>query len=134
MRKPLLEFLMAAAEAGGHPAVDRIFREIGEFMAVAWLESKWLLDPAVERRILFGRLVKRRACFDLMVEGARAIAPALVLEVADDEMANTDLMRQLRDSDRYTVAQFAQAIGAVHYANYRRNAALVAALMARGAT
>jgi hypothetical protein len=56
-----------------------------------------------------------------MVEGARAIAPALVLEVADDEMANTDLMRQLRDSEVYTVAQFAQAIGAVHYANYRRN-------------
>jgi hypothetical protein len=121
MRKPLLEFLMSAAERGGHPAVDRIFREIGEFMAVAWLESKWLLDPAVDARILFGRLVKRRACFDLMVEGARAIAPALVLEVADDEMANTDLMRQLRDSEVYTVAQFAQAIGAVHYANYRRN-------------
>ena len=100
MRKPLLEFLMSAAEQGGHPAVDRIFREIGEFMAVAWLESKWLLDPAVDPRILFGRLVKRRACFDLMVEGARAIAPALVLEVADDEMANTDLMRQLRDSER----------------------------------
>jgi hypothetical protein len=123
MRKPLLEFLMSAAEQGGHPAVDRIFREIGEFMAVAWLESKWLLDPAVDARILFGRLVKRRACFDLMVEGARAIAPALLLEVADDEMANTDLMRQLRDSEVYTVAQFAQAIGAVHYANYRRNRA-----------
>jgi hypothetical protein len=123
MRKPLLEFLMSAAEQGGHPAVDRIFREVGEFMAVAWLESKWLLDPAVNTRILFGRLVKRRACFDLMVEGARAIAPKLELEVADDEMANTDLMRQLRDSDAYTVAQFAQAIGAVHYANYRRNRA-----------
>jgi hypothetical protein len=123
MRKPLLEFLMAAAEQRGHPAVDRIFREIGEFMAVAWLESKWLLDPAASTRILFGRLVKRRACFDLMVEGARSIAPALRLEVADDEMANTDLMRQLRESETYTVAQFAQAIGAVHYANYRRNRA-----------
>lgn len=121
MRKPLLEFMMSAAEQGGHPAVDRIFREIGEFMAIAWLESKWLLDPAVDTRILFGRLVKRRACFDLMIEGARAVAPALELEVADDEMANTDLMRQLRDSNLYTVAQFAQAIGAVHYANYRRN-------------
>ena len=123
LRKPLLEFLMQAAERGGHPAVDRIFREIGEFIAVAWLESKWLLDPAVDHRILFGRLVKRRACFDLMVEGARAIAPALELEVADDDMANTELMRQLRDSGRYTVAQFAQAIGAVHYANYRRHRA-----------
>jgi len=123
MRKPLLEFLMQAAEGGGHQAVDAIFREIGEFMAVAWLESKWLLDPAVNERILFGRLVKRRACFDLMVEGARAIAPGLELVVADDEMANTDLMRQLRESEHYTIAQFAQAIGAVHYANYRRHLA-----------
>ena len=41
----------------------------------------------------------------------------------NDEMANTDLMRQLRDSEGYTVAQFAQAIGAVHYANVRRNRA-----------
>ena len=123
MRKPLLEFLMSAAEEGGHPAVDRIFWEIGEFMAVAWRESTWLLDPAVEKRILFGRLVKRRACFDLMVGGARSVAPTLSLVTADDEMANTDLMRQLRDSETYTVAQFAQAIGAIHYANYRRNRA-----------
>lgn len=123
MRKQLLEFLMQTAEQGGHPAVDRIFWEIGEFMAVAWLESKVLLHPAVDQRILFGRLVKHRACFDLMVAGARAVAPALELVVADDEMANTDLMRQLRDSERYTVAQFAQAIGAVHYANYRRRRA-----------
>ena len=134
MRKPLLEFLMASAESGGHPAVDRIFREIGEFMAVAWLESKWLLDPAVAQRILFGRLVKRRACFDLMVAGAHSIAPGLELEVADDEMANTNLMRQLRDSPRYTVAQFAQAIGAVHYANYRRHAAPVASPTPGGAS
>ncbi len=91
-------------------------------MAVAWIESTWLLDPAVDQRILFGRLVKHRACFDLMVEGAHAIAPALELVVADDEMANTALMRQLRDSERYTVAQFAQAIGAIHYANWRRKA------------
>jgi hypothetical protein len=112
---------MSAVDRGGHPAVERIFREIGGFMAVAWLESKWLLDPAVDARVLFGRLVKRRACFELMVEGARAVAPALELEVADDEMANTDLMRQLRESEAYSVAQFAQAIGAVHYANFRRN-------------
>ena len=119
MRKPLLEHLMRAAERGGHPTVDRIFREIGEFLGVAWQECEWLLAPAARQRILFGRLVKRRACFDLMVEGARAIAPALELVVADDELANTALMGQLRDSDGYTVAQFAQAIGAIHYANFR---------------
>ncbi|MFN8630114.1 MAG: hypothetical protein U0838_07240 [Chloroflexota bacterium] len=124
MRKPLLEFLMAAAEQGTHPAVERIFREIGEFLAVAWQESKWLLDPATDERILFGRLVKRRACFALMVEGGRAIAPDLVLAVADDELANTALMQQLRDAEGYTVAQFAQAIGAIHYANFRLRTAV----------
>lgn len=119
LRKPLLEFLMAAAEGDDHPAVQRIFREIGEFMAVAWLESRWLLDPAARLRILFGRLVKRRACFALMVEGAQRVAPDLALAVADDEMANTPLMAELRDHPDYTVAQFAQAIGAIHYANLR---------------
>jgi hypothetical protein len=119
MRKPLLEYLMAATEQGGHPAVERIFAEIGEFLAVAWQESRWLLDPATDQRVLFGRLVKRRACFELMIRGARTIAPDLVLAVADDELANTGLMRQLRDAEGYTVAQFAQAIGALHYANFR---------------
>jgi hypothetical protein len=119
LRKPLLEFLMAAAEDDDHPAVQRIFREIGECMAVAWLESRWLLDPAAQQRILFGRLVKRRTCFALMVEGARRVAPDLELTVADDEMASTPLMRALSESPDYTVAQFAQAIGAVHYANLR---------------
>lgn len=119
LRKPLLEFLMAAAEGDGHPAVQRIFREIGEFMAVAWLESRWLLNPAAQQRILFGRLVKRRVCFALMVEGARGVAPDLELAVADDDLANTPLMRELRDSADYTVAQFAQAIGAIHFANLR---------------
>ena len=123
MRKPLLEFLMQAAEAGGHPAVRPDLPRDRGVHGRRLARVQVVLDPAVEARILFGRLVKRRACFDLMIEGARAIAPALELEVADDEMANTDLMRQLRDSEAYTVAQFAQAIGAVHYANYRRKLA-----------
>jgi hypothetical protein len=118
MRKPLLEFLMKQA-GGSAPAVDRIFREIGEFLAVAWLESEFILAPAARERVLFGRLVKHRPCFALMVEGARRIAPDLVLGVADDELANTPFMRALKERPGYTVAQFAQAIGAVHYANHR---------------
>jgi hypothetical protein len=119
MRKPLLEFLMRQAEAGGKPAVDRIFRELGEFLAVAWMETEFILAPHARERILFGRLVKHRRCFALMVEGARRIAPDLTLGVADDELANTPFMRALKERPGYTVAQFAQAIGAVHYANHR---------------
>jgi hypothetical protein len=119
MRKPLLEFLMRRSEAGGEPQVDRIFREMGEFLAVAWQETEFILSPRARQRILFGRLVKHRRCFALMVEGARRIAPDLTLGVADDELANTPLMRALKERPGYTVAQFAQAIGAVHYANHR---------------
>jgi hypothetical protein len=119
MRKPLLELLMQRAEAGGEPEVDRIFREMGEFLAVAWQETEFILAPRARERILFGRLVKHRRCFALMVEGARRMAPDLALGVADDELANTKLMRALKEWPGYTVAQFAQAIGAVHYANHR---------------
>jgi hypothetical protein len=119
MRKPFLEFLMRQVEAGGEPAVDRIFRELGEFLAVAWAETEFILAPRARERILFGRLVKHRRCFALMVEGARRLAPGLRLGVADDELANTPFMRALRERPGYTVAQFAQAIGAVHYANHR---------------
>ncbi|HET6439292.1 MAG TPA: hypothetical protein VFG59_14580 [Anaeromyxobacter sp.] len=118
MRKPLLEHLMRLA-GGGHPAVDRIFREVGEFLAVAWLETEFLLAPRARERILFGRLVKHRPCFALMVEGARHLAPELTLGVADEELANTPYMKALKERPGYTVAQFAQAIGALHYANHR---------------
>ena len=119
LRKPFLEFLMRLAGSGAEPTVDRIFRELGEFLAVAWLETEFILSPRARERILFGRLVKHRPCFTLMVEGARRIAPGLELGVADDEMANTSFMRALKERPGYTVAQFAQAIGAVHYANHR---------------
>ena len=88
-------------------------------MAVAWLETEFALAPRARERVLFGRLVKHRPCFELMVEGARRIAPELELRVADDELACTPFMRALRERPGYTVAQFAQAIGAVHYANHR---------------
>jgi hypothetical protein len=122
MRKPFLEFMMRLPERGPNATVERIFRELGEFMAVAWLESRWLLSPAARGRVLFGRVVKHQACFDLMVEGAASLVPGIELTVANDEMANTPLMRQLKQSRDYTVAQFAQAVGAVHYANFRLHA------------
>ena len=40
---------------------------------------------------------------------------------ANEEMALTPLMKQLKDNKYYTVAQFAQAVGAIHYASYRKN-------------
>ncbi|HVO20750.1 MAG TPA: hypothetical protein VMU15_15930 [Anaeromyxobacter sp.] len=123
LRKPFLEFLMRIPERGGEPAVDRIFREMGEFLAVAFRETEFLLAPRARERILFGRLVKHRPCFALMLEGARRIEPSLVLGVADDELANTRFMQELEGNPHHTVAQFAQAIGAIHYANHRHREA-----------
>ena len=93
----------------------RIFQEIGESLAVTWRETDYILQPEAKDRTLFGRLVKLPACFRLMCEGAARREPGLRQFAADENLANTTLMRQLADSPDYTVAQFAQAVGAIYY-------------------
>ncbi len=115
MRKPLLEFLMRLAAAGSDETIRDVFREIGEYLAVTCREAKQILGMRVMRPVLFGRVVKDPACMALIKEGAARVSPDLVIEVADDNLAATDLMRQLRDDGHYTVAQFAQAVGAVYF-------------------
>ena len=116
-RKPFLEHMMRLPDRENDETNARIWREIGEALAVTLLESKRILDPGTDERFLFGRLVKNQTCFDLMVEGARRIKPDIALLVAGTGMAYTPLMKQLESHPHFTVAQFAQAIGAVHYAN-----------------
>lgn len=114
MRKACLEYFMAAAADRTSPCAD-IFREIGEYLAITWRETQYILEPACAARTLFGRLVKTKACFELMCEGARRIVPDIEQEAADEGLANTEMMKQLADHPVYTVAQFAQAVGAVYY-------------------
>ena len=115
MRKPCLEFFMRAAAEAASPAAE-LFRAVGECVAVTWRETQFILELGCAVRTLFGRLVKTQACFDEMREGARRVVPDIRLEVADETLANTPLMRQLAGHPVYTVAQFAQAVGAIHYA------------------
>ena len=115
MRKPCLEFFMQAAADTGSPAAD-LFRAVGEGLGVTWRETQFILQPACSARTLFGRLVKTKACFDEICEGARRIVPDICLEAADETLAVTPLMRQLARHPVYTVAQFAQAVGAIYYA------------------
>lgn len=115
MRKKFLEHLMVQAE-NGEAQARRIFEQIGEYLAATWLETEAVLAPAAKPRVLFGRFVKRRSCFELMLKGARKIAPQILLLAADDELAYTQLMCELRDTPLYSVAQFAQAVGAVYFA------------------
>lgn len=118
MRKPFLEFLMERVESESDPALDRIFMEIGVSLAVTGMEVDRLLAPAAAERMLFGRLVKRAKCFDLMRRGALSYNPSSVLTVADESIAETRLMRELGASREYSVAQFAQAVGAAYFANH----------------
>lgn len=114
-RKECLEFFMNHAAEGDKVCQD-IFREVGAYLAVTWAETDYLLSPAVKSRILFGRLVKIPACFELMREGAEKREPTLALYAADSSLAVTPLMKELEAHPRYTVAQFAQAIGAIYFA------------------
>ena len=115
-RKECLEFFMEKAASGESEVCREIFKEIGEYIAVIWAENDYLFHPAAKERTLFGRLVKRQECFDLIREGAASREPDLVLKNADSGLAITPLMRQLEEDPVFTVAQFAQAVGALHFA------------------
>lgn len=116
-RKPFLEHMMALPERENDEVNNRIWKDIGVFLAVTWLETEKILNPGTATRVLFGRLVKNKRCFELIREGAKTIKEDIILDVADSGMANTPLMKQLEANPEYTVAQFAQAVGAVYYGN-----------------
>ena len=115
MRKECLEFFMEKAADGESEVCRGIFRTIGAYIAVTWAENEYMLHPAATERTLFGRLVKRPECFELIKEGAEKIEPSLVLKCADSDLAVTPLMRQLEEDPVFTVAQFAQAVGALYF-------------------
>ena len=117
MRKPFLEHMMSLPERENDEVNKRIWREVGEFLAVTWIETEKILKPLAGSRVLFGRLVKRRRCFELMCEGAEKIKKDIQLEVADAGISNTPLMKQLEADPHFTVAQFAQAVGAAYFVN-----------------
>ena len=114
MRKPLLEHLMRLASEGD-AAAEEIFREIGEYLAVTYEESEWMLAPKSRERILFGRFVKHKRCFDLMQQGANAYCPVRFV-AGDGTLAFTSVMLELKSDPVYTVAQFGQAVGAAYFA------------------
>lgn len=114
LRKPCLEFFME--QASTDEACAEIFRQVGEALGACWAETESILSPAAKDRTLFGRLVKDPACFRLIREGAQRTVPGLRLHTAGGSLANTALMKQLARHPDYTVAQFAQAVGAVFYA------------------
>jgi hypothetical protein len=116
-RKPFLEHMMNLPDRERDETNRKIWHEIGISLAVTLLETKRILNPSTDERFLFGRLVKNKTCFALMEEGARSVDPGISFIVAGSNMANTPLMKQLEKHPEFTVAQFAQAIGAVYFAS-----------------
>jgi hypothetical protein len=114
MRKPLLEHLMCLA-SDGDPHAEEIFREIGAFLSVTFEETEWMLAPKSRSRVLFGRFVKHKRCFELMQEGANARYPVRLV-AGDGNLAFTPLMLDLKRDPAHTVAQFGQAVGAAYFA------------------
>ncbi|MBI9102710.1 MAG: hypothetical protein JEY99_09855 [Spirochaetales bacterium] len=116
LRKPFLEHMMALLERENDEVNNRIWNDIGESLGVTFEETERLLHPKSKKRILFGRLVKRAACYKAMETGAQTVVPDIEFEVADASIAFTPLMKQLEADKTFTVAQFAQAVGAVYFA------------------
>lgn len=116
MRKPLLEFLMKRCEAKD-PEMEAVFLEIGRSTGITYRETEHVLKPQTHERIMYGRLVKLPHCFDLIKQGAAEIDSSQEMSVADEQNAFSDLMLQLKAHSFYTVAQFAQSIGALYYGN-----------------
>lgn len=114
LRKPCLDFFMDMASKD--KVCAGIFRQIGEALGACWAETEFILAPEAKDRTLFGRMVKNFDCFRLICEGAQKVVPGLRLRAADESLANTSLMKQLARHPDFTVAQFAQAVGAVFYA------------------
>jgi len=117
MRKEFLEHIMSLPEREQDKTCNKIFTDIGEFLAITWFETDRIMEPKAKSRVLFGRLVKNETCFKLIVKGAKMRKEDIDLEVAGSSLANTPLMKQLEKNEHYTVAQFAQAVGAVYYGN-----------------
>ena len=115
LRKPCLEHLMQLVSQGV-PEAEEIFRRIGAHLAVVTREMTWLFGKTPPSRILFGRFVKSGHCFELLREGFEKSCTGITLIAADEDLANTPLMKQLAQTPCVTVAQFAQAVGSIYFA------------------
>lgn len=73
LRKPFLEHVLSLPERENCPLCERIFTEIGEHLAVTWIETEKILCPKEKSRVLFGRVVKNKRCFELIQEGAKKL-------------------------------------------------------------
>lgn len=114
MRKPCLEHLMRAA-AENDPAAREVFRRIGVNLGRLTREMEYLLSTGTGTRYVFGRFVKEKACFELIKQGFNELLPEYELRPADDSLALSPLMRQLSALDGVSLAQFAQAVGAIYF-------------------
>ena len=118
MRKACLAHIMEKA-AGHNRTAEAAFTQIGVNLAHITEEIEYLTRANVDTRWLFGRFVKNRHCSDLIRAGFNSVIPDIELIPADDGMAATPLMKQLAGRSDVTVAQFAQAVSALYFSEYK---------------
>ena len=114
LRKPCLEHLMDLA-AAGNAAAEEVFRSVGRAFGQVSREIIYYLQPEPVTRYVYGRFVKKHACFELIRQGFEEVLPSVKLLPGDDSLANSPLMKQLAARTDVTVAQFGQAIGALYF-------------------
>ena len=104
--------------AEGDSVSENAFRQVGVNLGRISEEIAYLTGTDLKERWLFGRFVKNKRCFELICEGFASVLPDIKLVAADDDMASTPLMKQLSRRSDVTVAQFAQAVSALYFAEY----------------
>ncbi len=113
MRREFMGHLMRQMEEGV-PEAALVFEEMGRALAAVYLETEYIIDPAVKSRFLFGGCLNSRACFTAICAGAKAVKPDIELISALAELCCSPLMKKLYEIG--DSGQFSQAVGAVHFA------------------
>ena len=116
-RKPLMGHLMQLLDREDNQTIQKVFRKIGLFLAITWFETERTLKPAAKSRQLFGGLITHKKCYQLIQDGAESLIENVRFDIANEDMANSSLMKQLENFSDFKVGQLATAIGAVYYAN-----------------
>jgi len=116
MRNEFLRYIITRCNEKKEDFSIDIFTKIGEYLAVLCEEEERIYQNVPSEKVLFGGLVAVDYCAELIISGAKNINKEINLKVANDLIANTYLMKQLKDDFGYAVSSFGQAIGAVYYA------------------
>ncbi len=115
VRREFFAYLVSLIDE--HEVVRQSFKEMGKYLGVVCLETQQWLPMLPRKRILTGGLVSDPRCYELILQGAKEVCNEIEFDVLDFRLANSPLMKQLKAMEGISVAQFAQAVGAIYWSN-----------------